>query len=413
MFPSFAASCTKLPDARTAADALAEPLEAELGGPESIAGGCLWSTAATGGQAIQIGQRLGDRWPMADLIGTSFEGLIAEGQVWRDHPGLILLAWRESEISPLPFMIEPDEPDLERIADEVLDAFPAGTRGAGGDGLLLFFPDAEMTPSLESRLPALTDRLASASVAGAAAAGPAGEPAAAWVSDESLPGSCPGLFFPNPAVAREAAARSGAGTASSPRASKARGRVGVAEGSRLASPWLRVTKSRPRWIDEIDGRPALNVLRETLGLSSRRGLEGLLDRLLVRFRGRAEAASGSAGEERYIVGLDPQRSAFSLPIEVEQGGDLAFAWPDAALARESLRETLEALSPSALQLQFACRARDRALHGDDDLEPAWIAAHAATIASKSRVVGTVGPFQLAQGGIRRVHSTVLVSLSED
>jgi len=178
-----------------------------------------------------------------------------------------------------------------------------------------------------------------------------------------------------------------------------------------------VTSCRSRWIDRLEGDFALQRVRRELDLDERDPIEPHLARLLVRVRraGRDStvAPDEAHDEERYIVGVDDRRSAFSIPIEVDRGDMIALAWPDAGLAREGLRASLDGLGDSPWLLQFSCRSRGEGLHGDDDLESAWVASHAVG----RRVLGTVAPFQLGPGpsGTAEecrmlVHSSVLAAL---
>jgi hypothetical protein len=118
----------------------------------------------------------------------------------------------------------------------------------------------------------------------------------------------------------------------------------------------------------------------------------------------------SWADERYVVGLDAGRGSFSWPGRFSTGDRLALALPDPERAREALRDSIGELRASPILLQFACRARDEALHGDSNLESAW-AAHCA---GDREVIGTVAPFQFAMvsdGSCRMlVHSTVLAAL---
>jgi len=141
-----------------------------------------------------------------------------------------------------------------------------------------------------------------------------------------------------------------------------------------------------------------------------------MDRLLVRVRRAASLggikAEGATYEERYLIGVDDRCGSFSLPGVFQRGDALALALPDAERARESLRASIDELAGAPLLLQFACRARDETLHGDPDLESAWVAHHAPG----RRILGTVSPFQIAMnsGDTPRilVHSTVLTALGE-
>lgn len=378
---------------------LALALEARLG--EGVAGALLLATAAGAEAGRAVGGDLATRWPEAALAGTSFEGVLAEGRVVRDRPALLAIAWAEVEAEPTPFLLEPEvfgRPaafDLDEAVQVLEDA-----RGGAldSDDLVLLFPDAMEGVALEQQLAALEPRVGGAVFAGAAACGPGALPACAWAGEMGEAGGTLGVVLPGGAAGGK--------------------RLVSASATRFASPWLRIGQCRSRWIDELDGEPALDWVRRQLGLEVAAPIEPHLDRLTVRVR---PAAPGRGGEqmpdeadhayvERYVVGLDEGRGSISVPTEVARGAELAFALPDPEHARANLRAAALRLPPSPVVLQFACRARDEALHGDADLEGAWV-QHAV---GERAAVGTLAPFQIRSGPDGRagplVHATLLAAL---
>ncbi len=388
-----------------AACELADGVESVMGSADRIGGGFLFSTAASGHSALEIGRSLGERWPNATLMGSSFEGVLADGQVWRDEPAAALLVWSRGPAEPIPLVFEPSLVATEQLADDLLEE--AGSSCFDGQDLLLLFPDALASSGLETMLAEFVPRLGEPSVVGAAAIGLAGGASLAWFGSEQHPAATVGLLVPGGATEGGC-------------------RVRCAGASRFASPWLEISACRERWIDGLEGEPALDWVRRQLDVDAGGAVEPHLDRLLVRLRDESaerepadrmpavESSADGAGEfvERYVVGIDERRGSISVPGVLRRGGHLAFALPDSERAREALREAVRALMPSPLLLQFACRARDETLHGDADLESALV-AHAARERS---ALGTLGPFQLypdAQGLCRvLVHSTVLAALGD-
>lgn len=383
-------------DAQIAAEELAERIDHESGGPARVAGGLILATAAAGKDAMEVGRGLSLRWPNACLFGTSFEGILADGRIFRDEPAFAVLAWPEQgPFEPIPLVFEPAEQDAARIAHDILDA--AGRSELTPADLVLLFPDALGSPQLERILSELGPLLAQASLAGAAATGVNGHPAQAFFGDQAQSGALLGLFVP--------------GTGEGSRCT--RPLVRCADGSRSASPWLEITECRERWVDGLDGEPPLDWVRRQLGLEPGSPVEPQLDRLLTRVRRPATVGVGTGVaryEERYVIGVDDRRGSISLPGTFRRGDELSFALPDPERARETLRASIDELAETSLLLQFACRARDEAFYGDPDLESAWAAHHA----SDRRILGTVSPFQLAMSdaGLLRllVHSTVLTAL---
>jgi small ligand-binding sensory domain FIST len=392
----FSTALTTAPSPTAAAAELAAQLEEGLGGPDRLAGGVVLATAAAGKEAAEAGWLLGRRWPDAGLLGSSFEGILAGGRVWRDRPALAAFAWNESPWEPRGFCFDPRERDLHRIAHEILDA--AGRSQLGPADVVLLFPDAVDSPGLERILAELGALLGRPSIAGAAAAGIDGHPAQGWIGDQDRPGSMLGLVVP--------AEETGGGL-----------RVRSAGASRAASPWLEITASRPRWLDGLEGEPPLDWVRRQLGIEAEDPVEPFLDRLLIRvcrrvvWEAEREQRSGvRVYDEGYVVGVDDRRGSISLSAAFERGDRIALALPDPERARAALRSAIDSLPITPLLLQLACRTRDETLHGDADLESAWVAHHAGG----RPVLGTVSPFQFGtdtpRGCRMLVHATVLTAL---
>lgn len=394
-----------------AAGELATAVEAVLGDPGRIGGGVLLSNAASGRSAIEIGARLGDRWPEATLLGSSFEAVLAQGRVWRDQPCAGLIAWASGPHEPVPVFFGPTDGPTEgpsgiglaELAQDLLEEL-ARARLEPGD-LLLLFPDALASTGLERMLEDLLPRLGAPSVAGAAATGMGGGACLSWCGAEEKAGATVGLLIPAAAGHQ------------SPR-------VRCASASRFASPWLEITACRERWIDGLEGERPLDWVRRQLGLAPVHPLEPYLSRLLVRLRDETAAplreawAPGSDSSlngpddfvERYVVGVDERRGSLAVAGSFHRGGQLALALPDSGLARETLRASLRTLPETPLLLQLGCRSRDESLHGDADLESALVAHEARGRA----VLGTISPLQLGTDRFGRcrllVHSTVLAAV---
>ena len=403
----------------TAGEALATQVEKTLGAA-AVGGGLLLSTSAAGGQGLEVGRILGRRWPGADLAGTSFEGIVSEGRLWRDRPALALLAWGEQGAKPGLFGVDAGENDVPGLlAHEILEA--AGRSELGPEDLVLLFPDAHSSRAIEPVLSSLAPMLGQAAIAGAGASGLNGEPVPAWLESASWAGGWVGLVLPGPGPG-SLGDEQGAQAARPP---LSRSRVVTAPASRACSPWLGVTRCRGHWIERLDGEPALARLRRELGLTARSSLGDILDRLLVRIRAdgaeawtgvmerdseRADPAVHEVYEERFVIGIDEGRGALSLPTAVGSGAQIAFALPDPGLARDALRTGIDAIERTECLLHFGCRTRDASLHGDPDLEPALV----AHLARDRGTLGTVGPLQLGPdrfGGVRLlVHATVLAAL---
>ncbi len=383
--------------AESVARELAECLAADLGPGGSLGGGLVLSTAAAGDHGVEVARELAGRWPEAALFGTSFEGVLVGGRTYRDEPAWVVLGWSEDAREPAPFLLDPGLTDPDRIANEIL--CHAGRSALDPSDLVLLFPDALGSTGFEPLLARLGPLLGQPWIAGSAACGIDGHPAAAFFGSEAEPGATLGLLIPG---------RAGSAPVSS---GAVRPRVRRAGASRRASDWLEVSDCRSPWIDRLEGEPSLVWVRRQLGLTPDAPVEPHLDRLLVRVRGRG--AGDADFDERDVVGLDHHRGSLSVSMPIARGDRIALALPDPDRAREDLRRALTRLACTPMLLQFACRARNEDLYGDPDLESAWVAHHSPG----RQVLGTVAPFQLGgeEPGQCRVlvHSTLLVALGEE
>ena len=366
----------------TAAHDLALSVESSLGGSAAVGGAILLATAASGDQPVEVALELGRRWPVAAVVGTTFQGLLAGGRVFRDRPALGVIAWGSGGREPVPLILEPEAfaQPLESFAQWaawIPALYPLGV--VGDPDLLLLFPDSVDAIGLEASLAGLSSQPGHPLIAGAAASGVGGARCQAFSSEGVEPGATVGLLVP---------AGAGIGMGWPQRASA----------SRFASPWLEIGACRERWVDSLDGEPPADWIRRQLAIDSSAPLEPYLDRLLVRIRAGSADSSAPACEEddfveRFVIGLDAARGSISIPAEFRRGAQLAFALPDAERARQSLRRAVDALPEGGTLLQFACRARDGTLHGDDDMESALV-AHAS---GSRECMGALAPFQIGPG----------------
>lgn len=394
----FAISLSQAQNPKAMAEELAEKLTRGVVGEGceslSLGGALILATAAVGHDILKVGEELAERCPDASVLGTSFEGVIAEGSLYRGVPAVVAIGWAAADAeAPIPLILDSGAVEADRMAAAIRD-LTGRSAFAPGD-LILLFPDAHHSPRFGAAIAELGPMLAPACIAGSGASGLDGYPAHTFFGGEGLAEAVIGLFIP-------------AGSGGDPR------RVGQAGATRSASPWLEITRCRRRWIDELDGEPALDWVRRQMGLDEQALIEPYLDRLLARVRLRAATPDSSDDddyEERYVIGLDARRGSFSWPGRFSRGDELALALPDGGWARERLQCAVDGLPPSSLLFQFACRARDEALHGDPGLEAAWL-AHCA---GDRRVLGTIAPFQIAMSAGTQVcrtlvHSTVLAAL---
>jgi small ligand-binding sensory domain FIST len=153
--------------------------------------------------------------------------------------------------------------------------------------------------------------------------------------------------------------------------------VGVAQACRpIAEPYL-ITRAQGSIVEELSGRPALEVLAEVF---RSRALERGL------FAGLSVVDGQTFGPGDYVVrpitALDPEEKRFTVAAEVSEGQSLAFALRDPRGARQELERLLSDCSTKIRQgprpsfgLYFTCCGRGRSLYGQTGVESGLLRAH--------------------------------------
>jgi small ligand-binding sensory domain FIST len=145
--------------------------------------------------------------------------------------------------------------------------------------------------------------------------------------------------------------------------------VGVSQGCTPVGPRRVITSSHENVMIEIDGRPALDVLKEDIGPE----LAGDLRRVgqLIHV-GRPVAGADTADMlVRNLTGVDPKQGLVGVADLVEEGQTMMFVRRDQAAAEADLRRMLGKLKKRAGGatikggLYVTCLARGRNIFGAD------------------------------------------------
>ncbi len=151
--------------------------------------------------------------------------------------------------------------------------------------------------------------------------------------------------------------------------------TGLTQGCAPIGPLRRVTGAERNVLFEIDGRPALDVLKKDVG--------ELLARRLERLGGYIHAALPVRGSDtgdylvRNLVGIDPDRGWVAIGDTVATGDPILFVRRDREAAEQDLTRMLRSLktraggSPKA-GLYFSCLARGPNLFGPNSAELAIV-----------------------------------------
>ena len=157
--------------------------------------------------------------------------------------------------------------------------------------------------------------------------------------------------------------------------------VGVTQGCRPLGAPLRVTGAHDNLILEVEGRPALEVLRE-------QAPDGLLDDTTTAFHylfvGRlpeppTEGEAPDGYLVRNIVAVDPRAGVLGISDYVEEGEHIVFAHREPDAAREDLSRMLGTLAPERtgtdyrFGLYFNCLARGSSLYREPGVDSRRIA----------------------------------------
>jgi small ligand-binding sensory domain FIST len=152
--------------------------------------------------------------------------------------------------------------------------------------------------------------------------------------------------------------------------------TGLSQGCTPIGPRHRITACHRNLVLTIDGRPALEVLKEEIG--------ELLARDLRRIGGYIHAALPVRGLDRadYLVrnllAIDPERGVLAVGAALRVGQELLFVKRDGASAQEDLRRMLADLDrrragrPVRGALYHACVARGPNMFGPDSAEVGMI-----------------------------------------
>jgi small ligand-binding sensory domain FIST len=153
--------------------------------------------------------------------------------------------------------------------------------------------------------------------------------------------------------------------------------AGISHGCQGVSAPLGITAVEHNVILEIDGRPAVDVLREVLDMPGNRPLEKMSVPLLAGIGDRLCDGRSDYVVRPFVVPEDDPRS-LAVPEPVRAGQTIRFTLRDAISARDDMKAMLDeqadlrATCPPAFALFFNCAGRGSALYGQSGLDPELI-----------------------------------------
>lgn len=368
---------TRLGIAEAAEEAVAR-IRPQLGGREPaavlVAATAAWGQAGLPHLISDVAARCG----AAAVAGGSVDGLLA-GEGWvAGRPGLAVLAL--ADVEAVAFGIESLAGDEARAGEELRADLPGPA--VPGEVIVTFVDSLGLAaePLLAGLAPSVA---AGYGLIGLGAAATEGGGPLVWAGGDVFDEGLAGLVIrsPNPPG------------------------LLVASACRAESVDYTVSRSRGHWVLGLDGRPALDVLREVFGPEGA-GLVGVV--------GIEHAGDPlDAPRVREIVGREDSMGGFALAEAVEVGASLRFLAIDAEAARADLQRRLdgaETCPEAGFGLFLTCQASASPL-----LDAAYSDRALSRALGPAPMLGLSGPYQLApapgHGGVwLHTHSGVLALL---
>lgn len=285
------------------------------------------------------------------MAGCSASGVLVGGSEFERGPALGVLGVGSDQLRATPFLFH-DEGDQGLTAGIRLGQRLVGSRA--GQDLLLVWPDPfRVRP--DRLLQGLDATLGHVPIAGgAASAQDSATSTFQFCGEECGTASVSGLRL----------------------GGRFRKAIGVTQGCRPLGEALRVTGAHENLILELDGRSALDVLRERVP-------PGLLDRpesafnyLFVGLLPETGSEGFRSGEYlvRNIVAADPDTGVLAIADRVEEGQYILFAHREEQAARQDLTSMLDRLSTECTGLDyrfglyFNCLARGSSLYHENGID---------------------------------------------
>src|SRR3989441_12314060 len=157
--------------------------------------------------------------------------------------------------------------------------------------------------------------------------------------------------------------------------------IGIRQGGLPLGPQVRITAGDGSVILEVDGRPALEVLRSRLPGPLADSLGKLAGHMFVGLPPDPRQDGIHAGEYlvRHLVAFDEGRGALVVAASVRQGEPFFFVLREGHSAREDLKEMLQRVGRAAggsarFGFYFNCSARGSSLYGMPGVDTAYISS---------------------------------------
>jgi small ligand-binding sensory domain FIST len=280
-------------------------------------------------------------------VGCSGLGVLTSDGEFEGEPGVAVLVLASERLRARPFLVATTPADTASPGQTIrrlIDPLPDGPR------LMVLLPDPFSTqiPRLLSQVEEDPSNLP---IVGAAASGGHGERRSfQWCGREVATQGAAGLLLSGEFALR----------------------LGVAQGCQPIGSPSRISRAQGNQIAELDGRPALECLRDTIAALSEQEAARAAHSLFAGIAREGAEPPIHQGDllVRHLVGVDPGSGVVAVAQEVRPGQVVQFVLRDAKAARADMRRMLEALYAAtrplrpAFGLYFNCLGRGVGLYGD-------------------------------------------------
>jgi len=314
---------------------------------------------------------------------TGMSVITSEGE-FEGHPGVAVLVATSDTIRARPFLVPTASAEAAspgRTIRRLIDPLPDGPR------LLVLLPDP-FSVHMAQLIAEVEEDPATLPIVGAAASsGPGQRESFQWCGQEIGVHAVAGLLLTGELTLR----------------------LGVAQGCQPIGQPSRISRAEANQIIELDGRPALERLQETVATLPKAEFERAAHSL---FAGIAHEDAQNPIHQgdllvRNLVGIDPSSGAVAVAEQVRQGQIVQFVLRDARAARADMRRMLETLYAATQRIRprfgfyFNCLGRGVGLYGDANHDITLIREFFGDLP----IVGFFGNGELAPvGGKNYAHS---------
>jgi small ligand-binding sensory domain FIST len=157
--------------------------------------------------------------------------------------------------------------------------------------------------------------------------------------------------------------------------------LGVTQGCHPLGEPLRVTRAHENMILELEGRPAMELLRERAPAGMTRNMDSAMNFLFVGLMPDGDEREVRPGEYlvRNIISADPDTGVLAITDHVGEGRRIIFAHREARSAERDLCDLLDRVSPQRTGLDyrfglyFNCLARGQSLYRADGVDSRLLA----------------------------------------